>query len=122
VNPNWLGLRSYNLNRGEDMLNLPWTKSFFVNLPLNIMNPLVVDVNHNFLDGHHRFYALKRKGQNIVRVAGVHPSVIKKADRFRAPKGGVNINGKFYRGEMYIPKGVLEVMNEEDKKTKTFYR
>lgn len=32
---NWLGIRSYNLNRNEDGLKLPWIGNIFVNPPFN---------------------------------------------------------------------------------------
>lgn len=35
THPGWLGVESYNLDRGEDGLRLPWLGSVFVNPPWN---------------------------------------------------------------------------------------
>lgn len=38
-----------------------------------------------------------------------------KANPYRSPKGGITINGVFYRGGQFIPKEVLETLSEEEK-------
>lgn len=87
------------------------------------MRPLIVDVNHNMIDGHHRLYALMDKNQKHVRVAVVTPSdkgLKARGGGPRAPKGGVTINGKFYQGGRFIPaKEFYDNDKKEDVKEKT---
>ncbi len=80
------------------------------------MDPLVVDQNLNLLDGHHRLYALRQKGQDMIKVAVVRPRVVNKGERLKAPPGGVTIRGKFYKGGMFIPKNVVENLSKKEKK------
>jgi hypothetical protein len=89
------------------------------------MDPLIMDINYNLLDGNHRKYVLDKRKQEMVTAAIVKPKTkileivyedeLQMKAQLRAPKGGVTIQGKFYAGGKFIPKEVLENMSTEEK-------
>ena len=94
------------------------------------MDALIMDINYNLLDGNHRKYVLDKRKQEMITAAIVKPKnkeiekvllsdeipETKVKAQLRAPKGGVNIKGKFYPGGKFIPKDVIEDMSEDEKK------
>ncbi|MEE9446251.1 MAG: hypothetical protein V3V19_11370 [Cocleimonas sp.] len=90
----------------------------------NEMQPLIVDSNLNLLDGNHRKYVLDKKEQETVRVAVVRAkegaNISKKMQakqQLRAPKGGLNILGEFYKGGKFIPEDIINQLNDIEKET-----
>lgn len=86
------------------------------------MDPLVVDSNQNLMDGHHRMYCLKVKEQQTVDIAvfkakddGSTFRKMQVKSQERAPKGGVTIDGTYYKGGLFIPSEVMDDLSDEER-------
>lgn len=114
-------IRDSDIEKGSERVR-PLTIIHYLN-DKKEMKPLIVDMNYNLLDGHHRYYCCEKKDQIMVRVARVRPKTklkkkeeeIKQKSPIKAPKGGVTVNGKFYQGGMFLPKEATENLTEEQK-------
>ena len=114
-------IRDSDIEKGSERVR-PLTIIHYLN-DKKEMKPLIVDMNYNLLDGHHRYYCCEKKDQIMVRVARVKPKTklkkkekkIKQKSPIKAPKGGVTVNGQFYRGGMFLPKEATENLTEEQK-------